>query len=133
MSITQPPIGGTMSRQQIAKLLNTSIRGMERAGLVIRYGIPSLATYVEEGRLNLLKAEKIARLPHDQQPAAIQDALNSKPRKRSAWELQHDVDRLAGEINRMARRWTEEDRGLMTGVLHDLARQLADHGSAVGQ
>ncbi len=126
MNNGNPPIGGKrMTRRDIAKVGGGSLRMMERAGFVIRNSIDEVVSSVHSGSLNLHLAEKIARLPRDQQADALQLALNPTPKKRPPWELQHDVDRLAATINRLSHRWTDEDRGLMAGLLHKLARQLA--------
>lgn len=121
----EPPIGG-MTLREAALKMNVSLRCVERARFVMRYGIPDLDTEIMAGRLNLLQAERIARLPREQQAGALQEALQPQSRKRPKWELQHDQDKLVATINNMARRWTEQDRSTMALLLHDLGRQLAE-------
>ncbi len=126
MNNGNPPIGGKrMTQRDIAKAGGGSLRMMERAGFVVRNSIDEVVSSVRSGSLNLHLAEKIARLPRDQQADALQLALNPTPKKRPPWELQHDVDRLAAMINRLSYRWTDEDRWVMATILHELGRQLA--------
>ena len=127
MTGEQPPNGGLkLARRDRAKLGGSSLRSLERACFVQKRVTSDVWAAIRAGTLNLNRAEKIARLPRDQQPAALEEALNQKPPKRPPWELQHDVDRLISTINRLSRRWTAEDRILMVGFLHDLARQLVN-------
>lgn len=125
MTAQQPPIG-ELTFRQYCKQMDVSGRSAERAGVVLRSGIPELIRAVETDRMSVYRGEQIARLPADQQPDAIEQELQSKSRKRPAWELQQDEDRLVAVINRMARRWTDSDRLTMALVLHEFARQLAD-------
>ena len=125
MTARHPPIGGKITSREIAKMNGSSLRSMERAGFVHRNAIEDVVRLGLEGKLNLCQAEQIARLPRSQQPAAIQIALDAKPKKRPPWELQHDIDRISQTINHMARRWTQTDCGLMVLILHRFARQLA--------
>jgi hypothetical protein len=69
-----PPIGG-ISAQAAAAMAGAGTRSVERASVVLRDGVPELAQEVRQGHLAVSVAEKIARLPQDEQPAALQQAL----------------------------------------------------------
>ncbi|MFC0243650.1 hypothetical protein [Rhodopseudomonas telluris] len=65
-----PPIGG-ISARAAAAMVNVSERSVERARAVINDGVEELQHAVEQGQLAVSAAEKIARLPDDEQREAV--------------------------------------------------------------
>jgi hypothetical protein len=71
-----PPIGG-ISAQASAALLNVGTRSVERAATVLKDGTAEVRHAVEQGKLAVSAAEKIARLPQAAQPEALAQTLPS--------------------------------------------------------
>jgi hypothetical protein len=71
-----PPVGG-ISAQAAAKLLNVGARSVERASSVLNDGTAEVQHAVEQGKLAVSAAEKIARLPSAEQPEALAKVLPS--------------------------------------------------------
>lgn len=69
-----PPIGG-ISAQAAAARLNVGTRSVERAATVLKDGAAEVQHAVEQGKLAVSVAEKIARLPSAEQPSALAQAL----------------------------------------------------------
>jgi hypothetical protein len=63
------------SRQAAAERVNVSPRSIATAKVVQEQGIPEVGTAVERGDVSVSAAEKIARLPQEEQPAALEKAL----------------------------------------------------------
>jgi hypothetical protein len=123
---TATPIGGRRrTNKMAASRMNVSVRSVERFRFVARHGIPELAKAIEAGTLNLGPAEKIARLPHNRQLAELQIALHPPKRTRPAWTIDSDVVQLEDQIDRMSRRWSDDDRGLVAAMLRLFADQLS--------
>jgi hypothetical protein len=70
----KPPIGG-LSTEQAAAALNVAPRQVERARVVHDQGIPEVGEALDRGALAVSVAEKIARLPEQEQPQALAKAL----------------------------------------------------------
>lgn len=66
---------GRISEHDAAALLNVGERSVRRARAVLRDGAPELQHAVEQGQIAVSAAEKIARLPEQEQPAAVAKAL----------------------------------------------------------
>lgn len=65
-----PPIGG-ISARAAAAMVNVSERSVERARAVLNDGVEELQHAVEQGHVAVSAAEKIARLPDDEQREAV--------------------------------------------------------------
>jgi hypothetical protein len=70
---TIPPDGG-ISTAEAAETLNVSTRQVERARVVHAQGVPELRQALDEDKMPVATAEKIARMPEDQQRAAVEQA-----------------------------------------------------------
>lgn len=74
MSAT-PPIGtpehplARLTRRELAKLYGVTVRSLERAAFIVRYGIPELGCMIERGELGLGPAEQLSRESHGLQSA----------------------------------------------------------------
>lgn len=80
-----PPNGGStisepVSVKQAAEMLNVKPRQVERGKVIVTKGVPELADAVSRGDIEVAPAEVIARLPKEEQPAAIERAKD-KPVK----------------------------------------------------
>lgn len=75
-SSENPPDGG-ISTEQAAAILNVAPRQVERARVVHEYGIDELGDALDRGEITVTAAEKIARLPADEQRAALPNGARS--------------------------------------------------------
>jgi|GEM_PF-3187041 len=75
-----PQCLGRKAREDAAMVLGVSPRSVQSADTVLKSGSPELAKAVEIGKVKVSAAEKIAKLPIDEQPKAIEDS-REKPRK----------------------------------------------------
>ncbi len=66
-----PPIGGTISQSDAAKMLNVSERSIQRAAKVQKEGVTELVEKVESGEITVTAAAKIAELPKGKQKRLI--------------------------------------------------------------
>jgi hypothetical protein len=73
---SKPPYGG-LSVGQAAENLNVSPRQVERARVVHSEGVPEVREALDRGDVPVAAAEKIARLPEQEQPAALEKFLPS--------------------------------------------------------
>jgi hypothetical protein len=64
-----------ISQTEAADMLNVGRRSVQRAAVVLDQGTPDLQAAVQEDRIAVSVAEKIARLPETEQPAALEKAL----------------------------------------------------------
>lgn len=71
---SKPPIGG-LSVEKSAEVLNVAPRQVERARVVHQHGGPEVRQALDRGEISVSIAEEIARLPAQEQPAAIAKAL----------------------------------------------------------
>ena len=62
------------TRAEAAELLNTSERLTNRAAVVREHGVEELQDAVESGAVRVGPAERIARMPAEEQPAAVEAA-----------------------------------------------------------
>ena len=69
-----PPIGG-ISAERAAEIMHVAPRQVERARVVHDAGIEPLREALHRGEIAVSAAERIARLPEDQQPAELVKAL----------------------------------------------------------
>lgn len=72
-----------VTQAEAAGMLQVSERSVRSAAKVQRKGTPELQQAVQDGSVPVKTAAKIADLPADQQPAAVAEARQPKPRKRS--------------------------------------------------
>ncbi|MDR3485256.1 MAG: hypothetical protein P4M05_10130 [Bradyrhizobium sp.] len=70
---SKPPIGG-LSVEKSAEVLNVAPRQVERARVVHQHGGPEVRQALDRGEIAVSVAEDIARLPVQEQPAAIAQA-----------------------------------------------------------
>lgn len=64
-----------ISQADAAEMFNVSRRSVQSATVVINQGTPDLQQAVQEDKVAISVAEKIARLPKEQQPEALEKAL----------------------------------------------------------
>lgn len=64
-----------ISQNDAADMFNVSRRSVQRAATVLEKGVPELQGAVQAGDIAVSVAEKIARLPEAEQPAALEKAL----------------------------------------------------------
>ena len=76
-----PQVNAGISRDQIGAAVGVSGNTIDKAHRVREDGIPEVARAVESGALSINKANQVARLPKQEQPAALEKAL--KPRAAS--------------------------------------------------
>lgn len=76
---SKPSIEG-LSVEKRAEIAKVSPASVERADVVKERGVPELQDAVRKGDIAVSAAEKIARLPEPQQPAAVERALPSGAR-----------------------------------------------------
>ena len=62
---------GALTKEEAAKLLNVSEGTVTRARKVVKSAIPEVQQEVEQGLLNITQAERIAKKPVEEQPAAL--------------------------------------------------------------
>jgi hypothetical protein len=67
------------ARDQVAKAVGVSGRTIDFATRVLKQGTPELVQAVEQGNLSVNAAWPIAKLPSDEQPAALREALQPRP------------------------------------------------------
>lgn len=71
----QPSPPTSVSQTEAADLMSVGRRSVQRAATVVEQGIPELQTAVEQDKVAVSVAEKIARMPEAEQPAALEKAL----------------------------------------------------------
>jgi hypothetical protein len=71
----EPEAMPVVSQGEAADALSVGRRSVQRAATVIEQGTPELQKAVEQDQIAVSVAEKIARLPEAEQPAAIEKAL----------------------------------------------------------
>lgn len=71
---SKPPIGG-LSVEKSAEVLNVAPRQVERARVIHQHGGPEVRQALDRGEVAVSIAERIARLPAQEQPAAVARAL----------------------------------------------------------
>jgi N6-adenosine-specific RNA methylase IME4 len=64
----------TFTQPEAAKVLNVSHRSVVRAANVQSLGVPELVGMVDRGELAVAVADKIAKMPHEEQTRVIQEA-----------------------------------------------------------
>lgn len=64
-----------MTQGQAAEEYGVSVRSIKRYNVVLEKGVPELSGAVQHGDIAVKVAEKIARLPEAEQPAALEKAL----------------------------------------------------------
>lgn len=64
-----------VSQQEAADLMNVGRRSVQRATQVQEKGLPEVVEAVEKGEIAVSAAVEIAKLPQEQQPAALEKAL----------------------------------------------------------
>jgi len=75
--LANPQICGTVSQPSAAKLLNVSERSISSAAKVVRDGVPEIAEWVQEGKISVAAAEKLAELPKPRQRRIIKKGRNA--------------------------------------------------------
>jgi hypothetical protein len=70
----QDPVA-IVSQSEAGDLMNVSRRSVQRATTVVEQGVPQLQEAVAQDQIAVSVAEKIARLPEAEQPAAVEKAL----------------------------------------------------------
>lgn len=105
--LKNPPIGGFSSTQaEAAKLMNVSLRSVQRASTVLEKGIPELKKKVEDGGLKVGPASDVAG-----EPPAVQEEIVARGekeiikaareiRKRRVEERKSDASKAADELAR---------------------------------
>lgn len=71
---SKPPIGG-LSVDQAAAAFNVAPRQVERARVAHEHGVDEVRAALDRGAIAVSAAESIARLPEQEQPAALAKAL----------------------------------------------------------
>ena len=66
-----PPIGGHITTEQAAELMNVGTRSVERAKKVIDEGVPALQDAVKRGDVSVAAAAEVAELPKSQQKRLV--------------------------------------------------------------
>lgn len=65
----------SVSQTEAADMMSVGRRSVQRAATVVEQGIPDLQAAVEQDKVAVSVAEKIARMPEAEQPAALEKAL----------------------------------------------------------
>ncbi len=65
--------GDVVSRKESAKKTGATVKGMERAARVRREALPEVAKAVETGKLSLTTADRLSRLPEEDQEEIMQE------------------------------------------------------------
>ncbi|WP_445222218.1 hypothetical protein ACKWRH_21420 [Bradyrhizobium sp. Pa8] len=65
----------SISQTEAADMMSVGRRSVQRAATVVEQGIPDLQHAVEQDKVAVSVAEKIARMPEAEQPAALEKAL----------------------------------------------------------
>ena len=73
-----PPVISGKARDQAGKAVKVSGKTVDKATKVLEKGAPELVKAVDEGKVSVSKAAKIADQPKEQQPQAIAEALAAK-------------------------------------------------------
>jgi len=88
------PIGEAgRSNEKAAKLVGISTATVKRASTVLNKGSEELKDAVENSKIGLQPAAKIAQMPKEQQPEALKQALAPKPKpepKKTAKQLNEE-------------------------------------------
>lgn len=80
LSMDKPQDPSRKTRQQAAAELGVSEPSIDRARVVRKKGIPELGKAVESGHVTVSRASDIAKLPQEEQPTALEEAINPKPK-----------------------------------------------------
>ena len=73
--VSEPEPTAPVSQSDAADMLNVSVAGVKRAKVVQEKGIEALQDAVDQDQVAVSVAEKIARLPEAEQPAALEKVL----------------------------------------------------------
>ena len=71
-----------ISQPDAAELMNVGTTSIDRARRVIKRGTPELKAAVVDGSVTVSGADRIARLPVDEQPEALAETIANPPRQR---------------------------------------------------
>jgi hypothetical protein len=74
-AFTETEPTSTVSQSEAADILSVGRRSVQRAAVVLDQGAPAVQQAVQEDKIAVSVAEKIARLPEAEQPAALEKAL----------------------------------------------------------
>ena len=87
---------------ELAKLSGASISTIEQAKTVLKNASPEVQEAVKSGKIGLSKAQKIAKLPKDQQAAAIDKALPKEAPEKPVLTQYYGPDEAELKANEMA-------------------------------
>jgi len=79
------PIGASRTQPAAAELLNVSRRAVQRARAVQALGVPELVEAVDSGGIAVSRAAEIARMPDDEQRAAVSAPHVSRNSGQNEW------------------------------------------------
>lgn len=91
---TFPPLEKTKARDEAGKAVGVSGRTVDKATKVRKEGIPALGKLVQDGKLDVTKAAKLADLPKETQETLLEDA------ERNEWsgrQIMEEVKRVQSE------------------------------------
>ena len=91
---TFPQAGKGKARDQAGKAVGVSGRTVDKATKVRKEGIPALGKLVQDGKLDVTKAAKLAELPSETQETLLEDA------ERNEWsgrQIMEEVKRVQSE------------------------------------
>lgn len=125
-----PPIGGHVSAEQAAELMNVGQRTVERAKKVIEHGVPELKAAVEKGEVSVAAAAEVAELPKREQrrlvkEGAVKEAAAAKREKPKNDELERVKAELEDAHARLAE-MASQQQPLQDEV--EFLRKIEDEG-----
>jgi hypothetical protein len=102
---------GEKSQRERAELVGVGKRSVERADIIVARGVPELAAAVRAGRLSVSIAEKVAKLPAEQQRGVVGEPdveeLSSQARAAlSKYRRDCRIEQIGGRIARLPRKNT---------------------------
>lgn len=70
---------GALTRKEIAEKTGGTVKGMERAARVRRDAVPEVVTAVEKGKIPLHTADRLSRLPEEDQTDVMKEPVKEIP------------------------------------------------------
>lgn len=121
----RPPIGGNrLTLAQLAEAFEIPLRTLERTRFVMQRGVPELCQACRDGRVSIARGEQIAKMPLNRQLAELEAELTGTKKVRGPRNIETDLCQVANLLNRLNRRWSDDDRFVAMVILRELADQL---------
>lgn len=133
LSETSPEVSAPKTRKQIAKQTGASPASIDKARRVRRQGKPELAEAVEKGDLSLNAADRIARLPEEEQDEVLKsDKPAGEAARREQGRQKRPVTRKGpGPATVMRGHMTGHQSGVRDVIL--IHKFWAEHEDKIGE